>query len=85
MLLYVSAKIYLTLKYYLIKGYHLFIFMCVLFSQGDCRSFRDSSKLNCAGKQKCNVVYTLSTLDECQRKLSTYLQVEYDCIPSTCV
>ena len=52
------------------------------FSQGDCRSFRDSSKLNCAGKQKCNVLYTISTLAECQNKLSTYLQVEYDCIPS---
>lgn len=47
----------------------------------DCTAYVDGAEDNCAGSQSCRVKYSPIQLLNCQNKFSSYLRIEYDCIP----
>ena len=52
-------------------------------STGDCVSYKDNPAFtNCNGRPNCAFYDFGTPLPECSNAQSTYLQVDYDCIPS---
>lgn len=54
------------------------------YSPSDCVSYREVDGLDkCRGANTCYLDYTTQKLAECDYKQSSYIQVEYDCVPNT--
>ena len=71
--------LYVSLKNNLLIGQTIFLY----YSNGDCVSFKDNQAYNnCNGRQSCAFFDFGTSLPECENKQSSYLQVEYECIPS---
>jgi len=58
------------------------VYFCNEIREGDCRSFNPNPTALCIGKQSCLVLHASTKLPECNNTEATYLQVEYDCVPS---
>ena len=54
------------------------------YSPSDCVSYREVDGINkCHGANSCNFDYTNQQLAECNYKYSSYIQIEYYCVPNT--
>ena len=54
------------------------------YSPTDCVSYREVDGIDkCRGANSCNIDYSTQNLAECDYEFSSYIQVEYDCVPNT--